>query len=194
MLDCIKIQIFVCNMDIIFSIAIILIVLVAIVNTVYSYRYKVVNMPSSRGTRRAVIHDIRNHVDKNDTITVSELGAGWGGLAVQLTKNFPFATVKSYEISPFPFLISIIRRLFMRTSNYHLIRADFFKSDFSDSDILMCYLSPYHMRRIEKEILPSLKKGALIYSQGFEIEGLEGDIIFSNAMGIEKKLYRYQKI
>jgi hypothetical protein len=181
-------------MDIIFSVIIIMIIILAVVNTVYSYRYKVVNMPSSRATRQAIAQDIIGQYGVNYNGTICELGGGWGGLAVKLTKQFPLATVHSFEISPFPHLVSKMRKFFLGTNQYELRRTDFFKSDFSNVDILICYLSPYHMDRIANEIMPTLKKRAIIYSQGFKIESVDGgETLLSRNSGIENNLYKYQR-
>jgi len=182
------IQIFVFVMDILFSIIGLSLIIIALINIIYSHFYKVVNMPSMPQTRRMIIDNIQKHHGDCDGLVIYDLGSGWGGLCRKLSNNFPKASVKGFEISPIPFLFSKIVALFGR---YMINRQDIFKMNLNDADIIVCYLSHYHINKLMKKIDCESTKNIIIYSQGFPAQGLEPDGIIDIPYSIEKKLYRY---
>lgn len=176
-------------MDIFFSVLMVGFMVVVLVNTIYSHFYKVVNMPSSPNTRRVILDDIRAVVGDCDSKVIYDLGSGWGGLCRRLSHNFSAAHVKGFEISPIPYAVSKFFSLFFR---YSVTRADLFKTDISNTDIIICYLSPYHMAKLADKVVNECKKGTIIYSQGFPFQSIEPDDIINIPFSIEKKLYRYK--
>jgi len=168
-------------------ILVILIFVIVAVNTLYSYLYKVVNMPSSPQTRQAIIADLKALKGDAQGLHIYELGSGWGGLTLRLARHFPHATVIGFEISPVPYCVSLIRRLCVRKNRYTLRYGDIFKQDLSAADIIICYLSPYHMKRLE----PMIPKNATVYTQGFPFPDRKADQEIPIKYGIENTLYRY---
>jgi len=146
-------------------------------------------MPSLPPTRHAIINSIKNYRHDCDDLKIYDLGSGWGGLCRKLSNHFPKATVRGYEISPIPYAISKIISVF---KNHTITRANLFEQNISDADIIICYLSPYHMRELAKKLQSECKKGTLIYSQGFPIEDMTAKKIYNIAFGIERKLYCYE--
>ena len=179
-------------MDIFISICVLAIVVVAVVNSFYSSRYKVVNMPSAPQTRRKIIKDIKTFLSDRENSVIYDLGSGWGGLCHRLSKNFPNTKVIGIEISLIPYLYSkMIALLFSRA--YTIRRENLFHTDLTDADIIVCYLSPYHMKRFETEIYPILRKGCRIYSQGFPMNNIENFRTIKTPFSLEKAIYCYQK-
>lgn len=176
-------------MDLFFSSLLVIIVIIAVCNTIYSHIYKVVNMPSAPKTRRIICNDIMQNYSKETAITIIDCGSGWGGLCRKLSKHFPHATVIGYEISPFPYWASKIVSL---VGNYTVHRQDIFKTDLSDADILICYLSPYHMDRFSDYMHGINFKDKILYSQGFSLEGNIPKAEWHIPFSIEKKLYKYK--
>lgn len=170
------------------SIIIISIVMIAVINTIYSTRYKIVNMPSAPQTRGAIIEDIQKQKGECENLNIYDCGSGWGGLCRKLAKSFPKASVVGIEISPIPFLVSF----FTPWRGYQLTHQDLFKRDLSDADVVIFYLSPYHADRLADKLRRELKKGALVYSQGFPLQGWQVSKEINVPYSLEKKLYRYE--
>ena len=91
---------------------------------------------------------------------VFELGCGWGSLLSHLSRRHPELLYVGFEISLIPFLFSKIR--FWGKKNVEIKRADFLKSDFSEADVLICYLMRAPMKKLEHHIQShciSIRKG-----------------------------------
>jgi 16S rRNA A1518/A1519 N6-dimethyltransferase RsmA/KsgA/DIM1 with predicted DNA glycosylase/AP lyase activity len=122
-----------------------------------------------------------------DGLNIYDCGSGWGGLCSKLSKAFPNAQITGIEISPIPFLVSYLNPF----RRYKIKRHDLFRIDLSQADILIFYLSPYHMDMVSHKILSEVQKGTTIYSQGFPIKGWNVSKEMDISLSLEKKLYRY---
>ena len=71
-----------------------------------------------------------------------DLGSGWGTLVIELARTYPDQQVIGYELSWFPWLISIVRKYSLHLENLTLYRKDFKNAELSNSANLFCYLSP----------------------------------------------------
>lgn len=60
-------------------------------------------------------------------------------------------------------------------SGEKIVFGDFWKVDYSEVDLLVCFLLDGSMKRFKKRIWGELKKGARVVSNEFEIPGLEPD-------------------
>jgi hypothetical protein len=167
---------------------VVLFIIVVIVNTIYSAIYKIVNVPTTPFSRNALVEDIRSLKGNCEGLVIYDLGAGWGGLCLWLARAFPKAKITGYEVSPFPYLVARIRQLISFKKNYRICYGDLFKKDISDADIIFAYLSPQHMTRLS----PSISKGTIVYSQGFEMPGKTPEKVISVRISIERNLYRYR--
>ncbi len=148
-------------------------------------------MPSAPQTRRKIIEDILSLKGKNEPLAIYDLGSGWGGFCRKLARAFPKAEVKGFEISPIPYWVSRLRRITSFRRSYSITKQNIFTTDVSQADIIICYLSPYHMERFKDEILPRMKKGSLLYSQGFPLKNHEADAEIKTPFSLEGKIYRY---
>lgn len=144
-------------------------------------------MPSTPSTRKAIITDIQNNHDTKNTV-IYECGSGWGGLARKLAYQFPEADIHGFEISPIPYFISRIHRY----KNLRIKRENLFKCDYSKANIIITYLSPYHMEQLAPIIEKQAKKGCILYSQGFPIPSKSPIETIDIPYSIEKKVYKYR--
>jgi SAM-dependent methyltransferase len=94
-----------------------------------------------------------------------DLGCGDGRFVHYAAKNFK-ANATGYEYSPLVWLLAQSLRPFWR-SGAEIKYGNFWKKDLSDADVIVCYLLPKAMARVEERILPTLKKGTLIVSHAF---------------------------
>jgi hypothetical protein len=151
-----------------------LIILTIIVVSIFIFSFEKQSHISATPTlpviRKSVIKLIRSHTVNIQDIQIAELGCGWGGLLRLLAYKFPNAKIIGYELSPIPYLISRISSSFNRKIS--IISEDFFLSDWSEFDVLVCYLSPYHMEKIAKKIARDHFKG-LVISCSFPFKDIE---------------------
>ena len=147
---------------------------VAIFTSLFFERYtKIVPAPTLSYVRKRALKLIPENFKKDGQYEIFDLGSGWGGILISLSKLFPNSTIIGYELSPLPYFISKLR-VFFRKRNINVYREDFFKKDISDADIIFCYLSPYHMELL-KEKFSELPNGSVIISCSFPILGWKPD-------------------
>ena len=98
-----------------------------------------------------------------------DLGSGWGGLAFALTKRFPEAQVVGCELSPLPWLFSKLVQLLRRPPKPSLYRRDFMKVPLQEAALVVCYLYPGGMAKLQPKLEAELPAGALVISNTFAL-------------------------
>lgn len=169
-------------------ILIVVLIVIAVINGLYGHVYKVVNMPSTPSTRRMIINDIQDIKRDCNGLTIYECGSGWGGFVDKLARAFPLAIIKGYEISPIPYAVSKI----LKSKRTEIEYKNLFECDFAKADIIIVYLSPYHMEKLLPILENQLRGGSLVYSQGFPFKAKKEDAVLTPSYSIEKKIYRYR--
>ena len=102
---------------------------------------------------------------------IYDLGSGDGRLVYKAAKEYG-ATAIGYEYSPLVWIwAKFLELTFFRSSAENKFK-NFWNADLSDADVIVCYLLPHSMKRMEEEIWPNLKKGALVVSHAFEFDQL----------------------
>ncbi len=132
----------------------------------YTLRTGVPPMPSHPSARKAVFRLIPEDFSP---VTIYELGCGWGGVAFDLAARYPEARVVAIELSPLPWLVCLIRRVFRHRPNLEIRRADFLKSDLSDADLVFCYLMVAPMRGLQQKLSGDLQPGAVVITSTFAL-------------------------
>lgn len=96
---------------------------------------------------------------------VSDLGCGDGRIVrAAATKG---AEATGYELSVPTYLFA--KLLSLRTPNARIRFGDFWKTDFSDQDVLFCFLLKKPMRRFQEAVWPTLKPGSRVVSYMFRM-------------------------
>lgn len=103
--------------------------------------------------------------------TILELGAGWGRLAFALADRCPGAKVIAFELSPLPFAFCWLRQRLAPRPNLELRRQDFFSASFTGASLVVCYLFPGAMTRLEPKLAAELAPGTRILSHTFALRG-----------------------
>ncbi|MGB0359978.1 MAG: hypothetical protein ACPGEF_00995 [Endozoicomonas sp.] len=94
---------------------------------------------------------------------VVELGCGWGQLLKIIKLKYPSHNIQAYERSTFPALFCQLM------TSITIKKKDFFNADFSDTGLIVCYLYPGAMDRIERDIIPKLPSGCWIVTHTFSL-------------------------
>ncbi len=94
-----------------------------------------------------------------------ELGCGEGRLLVVAAKRG--ANVVGYEINPFLWLISWLR--VFRFKNARVVLGDFWRVDVSDADVVLAFLVPRYMAKMETKLAKEMKPGGKFVSYVFEL-------------------------
>lgn len=138
----------------------------------YEKHLKIGAMPSLPSVGKKAFALIPQDYKNDGQYKIMDLGSGWGGVLLGLSKLFPNSKIIGYELSPCPFIVSWVRTFFSKDIN--VSRKNFFEKDISSANIIFCYLSPYHMEQL-KEKFSSLPDGTCIISCAFPITGWKID-------------------
>lgn len=155
----------------------------------YTVRTGVPPMPSHPSARRALFRLIPENLVP---VTIYELGCGWGGIAFELAVRYPEARVVAIELSPLPWLVCHIRRLFQRRPNLVIRRADFLKSDLSDADLVFCYLMVAPMRGLQRKLTGDLQPGAVVITSTFAFPDWAEEAVETVPESMSAHIYRYR--
>lgn len=123
---------------------------------------------------------------------IYELGSGWGNLALALAKRFPDCPVVAYELSPLPWLVSVLWRRLAPRPNLTLRRADFLAAPLGDAAVVCCYLYPGAMRKLGPKLEAELAPGALVLSNSFLVPGWAPVEVRTAGDAYGTKIYLYR--
>ncbi len=145
--------------------------------------------PTLPWVRKKIIGALKGRLDGQKSYKMAELGCGWGGINLILAKNFPNSSIFGYEISIFPYVFAKIRG-FLGSNRIKITRSSFFEADLSGFDVIICYLSPWHMEKLKPQ-LAGLRPGSLIISNAFAIPGWEPAETLHTYVGMDIPIYVY---
>lgn len=100
---------------------------------------------------------------------VYDLGCGDGRLLITAAEKGAFAI--GYELSLPTFLLAVFRT--MGKKNIRVRFGDFWTKDFSDADVIVCYLLSGKMQEFQRKIWPQLKPGCRVVSHSFSMPNVE---------------------
>ena len=109
----------------------------------------------------------------SDKAPLVDLGSGWGTLVIALALKHPDRQVVGYELSWFPWLISIIRKHCLRLHNLTLYRKDFKQADLNNASILFCYLFPGGMSALYEKLNREVFGNVLVVSNTFALPSIQ---------------------
>ena len=155
-------------LSLISSVLLILFMVVVIVSLLFETKTHIPPVPTLPWVKLKIITLLCRHRSQDTPLKIAELGSGWGGVCFSVAKTFPKSHVIGYEISPFPYYYSKIRKLFSR-KHVTFTKESFFEADLSEFDVIICYLSPKHMEWLKDKFETELKPNTLIISNAFPI-------------------------
>jgi SAM-dependent methyltransferase len=123
---------------------------------------------------------------------VYDLGCGDGRILVMAAKKYRVRGV-GFEIALLPYLAARIRVLVSGTTNLVTIRFhDFWLESFLPADVVVCFLTPHALKRLEQKVPSELKVGARFVTYAFKLKSMPPAFVskpYSNATPI----YLYTK-
>ncbi|MFQ3544027.1 rRNA adenine N-6-methyltransferase family protein [Halobacillus rhizosphaerae] len=129
-------------------IALILIIFILLMLVIGTIATGITPTPTSAAARKKIFEISSPHTPDS----IAELGAGFGAMTFSYARQFPNAKITAYEMSWFPWMILLLRKLLFRYRNVYIIRKDFFKLDLTSHDFLYTYLYPGAMRKLSLKI------------------------------------------
>jgi len=131
--------------------AVIIIISLAVIMSIvlYSMKTGISPMPSSKKVIKVILDELK-YSENNPVV---DTGSGWGSLVCAIAVKYPQRRVTGYELSPLPWLFSLVRKKIQRLNNLTLYRRDFMKTGLSSAPVLVCYLFPGGMKALELKII-----------------------------------------
>lgn len=157
-----------------------LLLVILVVTVYYSWKLGISPMPSTSQAKKAIYSLLPMEVEG----TVYELGAGWGDILMELVSRYP--KVVGYELSPLPWAVAQLR-------TKKCLRRDFFEADLRDAGLIVCYLYPGAMRRLQEKFEKELKPGTWVISNTFRIPGWEPKQVIKLRDLYNTPVYLYEK-
>lgn len=156
----------------------------------YEKKTGIPSIPTLPWVRKKIIEALKSRFDAEKEWKFAELGCGWGGINLDLAKNFTKSDVIGFEISIFPYFLSKIRA-FMTSKRIKIFNKSFFEADLSQFNVLVCYLGPSILERLKPQFA-NLSLGTVIISPSFPIAGWEPVEILHTYVGITIPIYVYE--
>ncbi len=129
-------------------------------------------VPTSSERLRAVL--ARADLKKGQMLV--ELGSGDGRVIREAAEKYGVKGV-GFEIHPMLVGYSRLRAVMKRLKNIKYRRGNFYKADISKADVIFMFLLPKTLKKLRTKLTEESKKGALIISHGFKIEGFDRYLI-----------------
>jgi len=108
-------------------------------------------------------------ISKGDTVI--DIGAGDGRFLHLAETNYGAKAI-GFERDPFVYLIAKLRKLLWKWKGT-VIRANMFNQDLKNADIIICYMLPKSLAKMQTKFEKELKKGTKIVSYAFHIGTLK---------------------
>ncbi|RKP51643.1 class I SAM-dependent methyltransferase [Cohnella endophytica] len=180
--------------DLAASILFIAISLIAVLSIVYaSWRNGISPMPSSARVRRAVADEI-TRLNQPPGLIV-EAGSGWGTLGLSVAKNCDGWRVRGIENSPIPLFYSRMASwlTFGLQPRASFRYGDIYRHSYEDADIVLCYLYPGAMKRLDPILRQRLAPETRVISICFAIPGWKAAKVIQCDDLYRTALYVYDK-
>lgn len=171
------------------AVALVVLVLVIAASILWStLRTGMPPMPSLGRAPRAMLE----LVDKTPEGAIVDMGSGWGTLAIRFARRFPQTPVIGYEVSFFPWLVSVLLARVMRLENLRFHRWDFREADLEGVEVLLCYLMPEGMQAVQQRLDHDPGSVRWVISHCFALRGREPETVSELPDLYATRVYRYR--
>lgn len=137
-----------------------------------------VSLPKADWTRMCELAEIKPG-DK-----VYDMGCGKANLLIVANKKFGARAI-GYEISLWPYLWGKLM-IWLYGAKVELKMKDFMRADISEADVILSYLFPDAMARLEPKFKQELKSGAKVVSYAFYLPQTQPEKIASSYQKFSK--------
>lgn len=180
------------NMNSILSAAFIVLFLLAAGSIVYSsWRNGISPMPTSPAVRRQVVAELRRIPEARVMI---EAGSGWGTLALEAARSRPDLQVIGIENSPLPWAVSRCLARWGSFRNVMFHKTDLYTYPYGEADVVVCYLYPGAMTRLDEIFRQGVKPGAVMISICFALPGWTPERVITCGDMYRTKIYVYRSL
>lgn len=125
---------------------------------------------------------IQKMLPHNKQIRMIDIGSGLGGLILNLAVRRPECTFTGIELAPLPWLLSVFRASFGKSSA-RFIHGDYNRQSLTDYDVVFAYLSPAVMPSLWQKATREMKPGTLLLSYEFPIPEASPNLIIAPEPG-----------
>jgi hypothetical protein len=161
-------------------------VFVAMMSIVYaSWRNGISPMPSSVRVRIAAANEVKRLAKYG---TIVDAGSGWGTLSLELARHCPGSRMIGIENSPIPLWTS---RILARRAGVTFIRGDLYSFPYESADVVVCYLYPGAMKRLDPVLRKRLSPGAHVVSICFALPGWHPERVIACGDTLRTNVYVY---
>jgi precorrin-6B methylase 2 len=169
----------------------------ALLYAYYCWRTQVPIFPSSSKTRRAIVAAVVAEAQRlqQQSLTIYDLGAGFGGLALSVGRALPQAKNIGIEYGLVPVFLAKLFQKLSGCRNVEFRQGDFWQTQIADADIVLCYLGAAVMPRLAEKIRRECRAGSLIISNDFAMPSdwsSEAEIIVDPKKPIGRRLLLYR--
>lgn len=124
--------------------------------------------PTSRRVRSTILAALPVRIPQG---TIYELGAGWGGLSIELARRFLDYPVVGIELSPLPWIATRCRSVVLGPPNLKIQYGDFLNVTLADASLVVCFLSTENLVKLQPKLAAEMPTGALVLSSTFAMPG-----------------------
>ena len=147
-------------------------------------------MMSSRKATGVILDTLKGRVDKNELWV--DLGSGWGTLVIGMAQRFPDQQVIGYELSWFPWVVSVLRKKYLGLDNLKLYKKNFLEAELNGASVLVCYLYPGGMLKLSEKLKRDLVDDVMIVSNTFALSGCKSSKTIKLKDIYRTPIYLYQ--
>ncbi len=166
----------------------------------FTLKTGVPTFPTMPGPRRKMIEVIQADMQEKGVAnldpalpyTIVDLGSGSGQLSWHIAKALPQARVIGIELSPIPWLRSVLHQKLFGPANLTYLRRDFWSYDLGGADVVVTYLMEQLMERVKAKLQEDLKPGAMVISNKFTYNGWDPAATFHFPLPFNINLYVYR--
>ena len=174
---------------IIFDVLLLITIVFVTLSLIYSsIRLGISPMPSSVKAYNVMV----KLVDETGSRPIIDLGSGWGNFVIRAARRYPQRQIVGYELSLLPWFISILLKKLLGLKNLTLHRQNFYKVQLPATSVLICYLYPEAMSRIQKKLLVEQPDIGFVISNNFALPAIKPSKVIKLDDFYKSPIYLYK--
>ena len=123
---------------------------------------------------KKIIKKAIENIEIEPEMTIYELGCGKAEFLKQIKREHPRKNLKLVGVENFIFPLLLLKiQNKIKGYNIEIKNKDLFQSDFSDADIIYCFLNVHAMKELKPKLFFQCRPGTKVVSYQFSIPGVE---------------------